>query len=221
MGFLVLRSDSIPKHILSGLRNSGLTFLAYNLVFGLSLPFIDNAAHIGGLVAGFVCGLLLSQPLDRVTVRNRAVRNLLMLVIGGGVLTAAIHWAPDPPPKPAARANLQNEAQRWLDSHNRSLHVFEDIARKHEGQVDGSQQTADDVEAQILPEVRAARERLDGLRTAGPKDQRTLDLLRQEADRMQRAWLQMVEAIRENDQGEFDEAQKQFRIFDPRLFRTQ
>jgi rhomboid protease GluP len=53
MGFVLLRGDSIPKGVLGRLRNSGLTFLFYNMIFGLSIPGIDMAAHLGGLAAGF------------------------------------------------------------------------------------------------------------------------------------------------------------------------
>ncbi|HVG25537.1 MAG TPA: rhomboid family intramembrane serine protease [Thermoanaerobaculia bacterium] len=33
-----------------------------NIIIGLSIPQIDNAAHIGGLVAGALLGMLLPQP---------------------------------------------------------------------------------------------------------------------------------------------------------------
>ena len=67
MGFVLLRGDSIPKSILGRLRNSGTSFLFYNLIFGFSIKGIDMAAHLGGLAAGFACGLILSQPLDQVS----------------------------------------------------------------------------------------------------------------------------------------------------------
>ena len=37
MGFVLLRGDSIPKSILGPLRNSGTSFLFYNLIFGFSI----------------------------------------------------------------------------------------------------------------------------------------------------------------------------------------
>lgn len=33
-----------------------------NIVIGLNIPQIDNAAHIGGLVAGMLLGALLPHP---------------------------------------------------------------------------------------------------------------------------------------------------------------
>ena len=50
----------IPKAAMQGTMRSLLTFVGYNLLFGLT-PGIDNSAHIGGLVAGLVMGGALSK----------------------------------------------------------------------------------------------------------------------------------------------------------------
>jgi len=50
----------IPKAAIQGTTRSLLTFVGYNLLFGLS-PGIDNSAHIGGLVSGFAMGAVLSK----------------------------------------------------------------------------------------------------------------------------------------------------------------
>ncbi len=42
------------------MRGGALAFVGYNMVFGLGVPGIDMAAHLGGLVVGFVCGLVLT-----------------------------------------------------------------------------------------------------------------------------------------------------------------
>lgn len=97
MGFVLLRGDSIPRGMLGSLRNSGLSFLFYNLIFGLSIPGIDMAAHAGGLAAGFVCGLVASQPLDRVSPLTRAWRNTAMLALGLAGLGLAWRAAPPAP----------------------------------------------------------------------------------------------------------------------------
>lgn len=52
----------IPKAAIQGTMRSLLTFVGYNLLFGLS-PGIDNSAHIGGLVAGLAMGAALSKHL--------------------------------------------------------------------------------------------------------------------------------------------------------------
>jgi membrane associated rhomboid family serine protease len=50
----------IAKAAIQGTMRSLLTFVGYNLLFGLS-PGIDNSAHIGGLVAGLAMGTALSK----------------------------------------------------------------------------------------------------------------------------------------------------------------
>jgi membrane associated rhomboid family serine protease len=52
---------SIPSSLVRPLRNSTLVLVLYPLAAGLSRTGIDNAAHLGGLMAGFLVGLALSR----------------------------------------------------------------------------------------------------------------------------------------------------------------
>jgi membrane associated rhomboid family serine protease len=81
LGLLLRGRGSIPAEALAQLRNSGLGFLFYNLLYGMMHSRIDNAAHIGGLVGGFLCGLVLGQPLAPAARAGRPVRN----VFAGGL----------------------------------------------------------------------------------------------------------------------------------------
>jgi hypothetical protein len=58
---LLRNPGSVPVPVLKHFSKSTLGFLAYNLAIGFVLhSFIDNAAHIGGLVAGFLVGFVLA-----------------------------------------------------------------------------------------------------------------------------------------------------------------
>jgi membrane associated rhomboid family serine protease len=58
LAFLVRRPGAIPTAVLKHFSRSTLAFVGYNLVFGFMMSsVIDNAAHIGGLIGGFLCGL--------------------------------------------------------------------------------------------------------------------------------------------------------------------
>jgi len=115
LGYMLLRGDSVPKSILGRVRSSGLTFLAINLAIGFSIRWIDNAAHIGGLAAGFICGALMSHSLDRTTKTSRAMRNLLTAVLGATALLAALSFAPK---KPADIAGIE---EKVLDAYNAAV----------------------------------------------------------------------------------------------------
>jgi rhomboid protease GluP len=62
LGCSVVRSHALPTSAWKPLRASVLTFIAYNIFFGLMSSGIDNAAHLGGLFTGGACGLILSRP---------------------------------------------------------------------------------------------------------------------------------------------------------------
>jgi rhomboid protease GluP len=91
MSFVMLRSDTVPKEVLSSLRNSGMMFLGFNLLIGFSMKGIDMAAHLGGLGLGVLCGVVMSQPIinDPAILRGRLWRNLVVLVGGAGLLVGS------------------------------------------------------------------------------------------------------------------------------------
>ncbi|MEM6469015.1 MAG: rhomboid family intramembrane serine protease [Planctomycetota bacterium] len=90
LGLIAFRRDTIPIPVLKHLSKSMMAFLVYNTVFGVIAPGIDMAAHIGGLIAGLACGLILSQPLTRDMVDRRKVRNAVIALAGGAV---SLLWA--------------------------------------------------------------------------------------------------------------------------------
>lgn len=57
--FLLLKKLPIPQILVrKNLRSMGF-FIFYNLLFGAANSHIDNSAHLGGLVAGFILGALI------------------------------------------------------------------------------------------------------------------------------------------------------------------
>jgi rhomboid protease GluP len=72
----------IPRAAGKGMLGSLLVFAGYNLVYGFLQPGIDNAAHIGGLAAGLVMGLLL--------IRRPKSRHLLLLAATALLVTGVL-----------------------------------------------------------------------------------------------------------------------------------
>jgi rhomboid protease GluP len=61
-GYLVARRDVTPGAILQLFSPPLLIYLAIDSLLGLLVPEVDGAAHIGGLITGFACGLAFSRP---------------------------------------------------------------------------------------------------------------------------------------------------------------
>ena len=78
LGFLALQRRELPGALLRRLLNGALVFVGFNIVYGLSRPGTDIAAHAGGLAGGFLCGLALSMPLTAQNVLRRRARNALV-----------------------------------------------------------------------------------------------------------------------------------------------
>jgi len=54
---------SIPKNVLRPLRYTSSLYIALTLFAGFSKTGVDNAAHIGGIAAGFLTGLAVCRPI--------------------------------------------------------------------------------------------------------------------------------------------------------------
>ena len=65
IGYLLREKRTIPGSLQKQLLRSALIFTAVTLFLGFTIPAIDNAAHLGGLVSGLLMGLLLAKPLVR------------------------------------------------------------------------------------------------------------------------------------------------------------
>lgn len=73
-------------------------FLAYSLLHGFTRDNVDNAAHLGGLVAGLLLGLLLLGPLDRrVPAGRRHGRAALAGVLAAAGVVYGVLATPLPP----------------------------------------------------------------------------------------------------------------------------
>jgi rhomboid protease GluP len=91
LAFVLNPASGVPPTIVATQRRSGIVFIAYNLFVGFTNHGIDNAAHLGGLVGGFVIGWLLSRPLD-VTAREQAPPRFALASILGSTVLLALGW---------------------------------------------------------------------------------------------------------------------------------
>jgi rhomboid protease GluP len=89
LGFSIRQRNVLPRPLLQPLWSQSVTFVIVNAVLGMSIPGIDLAAHLGGLVAGVLCSFAISQPLDApagsLSLRALLVTGLSAVIVYAGV----------------------------------------------------------------------------------------------------------------------------------------
>jgi rhomboid protease GluP len=58
------KPNALPPQLVASMRTSLLSFIGISLFMGFSVPNIDNAAHIGGLISGFALASVLAEKFD-------------------------------------------------------------------------------------------------------------------------------------------------------------
>ncbi len=205
LGFLIRHRGSIPAESLASLRKGALTFLGYNLLYGLR-PGVDMAAHLGGLATGFVLGLFLIQPPSTSSSSSTSGD----LTASGGVLTPASNWRVSVTvalglaliavpmialPKPD---DYLAEYKRLATMEEKDLALFTASLKQWQANQITPQQYADILEKQILPPWRAERESMEKLKVS--QDQAAMNRLLVEylTDREQ-GWQFTVDGLRAHD----------------------
>lgn len=128
-GVLVVRQKMIPKSVLVSLGKGIGAMIIFNLYYGFTKSGIDNAAHIGGLLVGFACGMILSHDLSDLyyeQVKPKFLMSLipifLIILVGGSVL-ARVRDAKIPDLKQVAlQVALDVDKNRKLAEENKKLY---------------------------------------------------------------------------------------------------
>jgi rhomboid protease GluP len=85
---------SVPRSALSGVLRSLGAFVVYNLIFGVAIPGIDNAAHIGGLITGLIVGAVVAllAPQQQQASRRAVIFLAVLIALAGGAMQVAHHY---------------------------------------------------------------------------------------------------------------------------------
>lgn len=160
LAFMVNPKTRLPASVVTAQRNSTLVFIAYNLANGAAHAGIDNAAHLGGLGAGFILGWLLARPLDLEERRDPFA--LWTMGIGvSAVLLVGLSW-PLTHPSPMERANRQFRADiRWVsEQENQALAAQHDLQVALNNEKITATDMAHRTDKEIVPRWRAMEDRL-------------------------------------------------------------
>lgn len=197
LGMLLRQHGAIPAEALVQLRNSGLLFLGYNLVFGMTQPNIDSAAHIGGLVAGFLWGLVLNQPLVPSARAGRPLRNILVAGLGAVLVLASIIVVNA---RHQEVSQVQAELDRFVRVEKKALDAINSAVTKAQRQELTDAAFADVIERDVLPEWRASRERLASLTKVPPTVHQHVSMVLEYMVQRQEGWEIFAEALREGNE---------------------
>jgi rhomboid protease GluP len=144
--FIVLRRGQLDPAFVQRTGRSLIAFIAINLYIGLSTPGIDISAHIGGLVAGFVAGVVLlagKRADTQRTARSIAIIAATLVVTAGALLVM---------PKPTDVNGLLSEFDQVQEACLTRLHQAADLP---------PEQLADALDHDILPRWRTLRADVD------------------------------------------------------------
>jgi rhomboid protease GluP len=142
-------AEAIPPSVQKSLRNSTLFFALVALASGFIISGIDNAAHVGGLIAGTCMGLAFQSPRRVVRILAPAVLAVLVILTGTGLARRATNV-------PVAEAKYW-ESMRWFLSREADVVqnwiALQELAR---GQKVSDDALADGIEKDVLPFWREA-----------------------------------------------------------------
>lgn len=200
LGFVVLRSDTIPAAVRNQMLKSMATFLILNLVVGMSVPQIDMAAHVGGFIGGIICGLILSQPLTLGILAKRKFRNLITVMAAAVILPLAFFALPKAP------IDINSEMQRLSLVENEIYDTFNvDQRLAATGGIDHVE-FADRIESNVLPAWIELREDVESLSTLEYADKGFMEKLLRYLRSREENWRLLIQGLREQDDSKIQRA---------------
>jgi rhomboid protease GluP len=192
LGFLVRSRGSIPKEVLQRLQKSAVVFIGYNVFYGLAQTGIDNAAHFGGIGAGFVLGLLAAQPLTLDARPKRLKRAVLaalpMLALIAGTARAL--------PK---AFNVQSEMASFEGVEKRLVERYDTAGKENRAGKLTDAGLADVLEKELVPEWHAERERMRGLDKVPGLRKQFVEPFRTYLAAREEHWTLLAKAVRTSD----------------------
>jgi rhomboid protease GluP len=150
-----------PRPMRLSMMKTGGLFVALNVGFYFSVPNIDLAAHIGGLVAGVAAGWILSHPMTREGLASRTRRGLTLSISTVFVLVIASTFYPlERMNVPLGHEELKPQIEALDTLRQDSLNVAKEIDEgRLNGQLTGDQ-AAVQIRTTLLPRWREYRERV-------------------------------------------------------------
>lgn len=194
--------DTFPVDILRPIRDTTLLYLGLSLYAGFKYQGIDNAAHLGGLAAGFVIGLAAARPITgESSFSRRDLRRLIQLLPVAAVVLAVGLWFAQ-----RASASMAGEGQYRRTAHwigvrepainrkfNAALSLDANDKQNHSVLIET-------LEKEVIPFWREAGDRLAAIQLSSNSSNRTtLETLQDLTDGRADAFQALDDGLRNND----------------------
>lgn len=212
LSYLWLERSRIQPGEFRWLFWAAIGFSVVTIVFGLLVPGIDNAAHIGGLVAGLLMGMLLIKSDENVVAiqqGGRVASGLLFVVL----VSAMVARIPPPAYRWSDEKQVRQEIGEFLEQDAAITRTWESVLQQGRRKGVSTDDLADVIESLVVERYEHSFEDLSAL----PKDARlpsaqTAERLRIYAEQRRDASREMVEGLRARDgkriQKALDDARK-------------
>lgn len=205
--YMADRSHGVPFAVMRAHRNSTVVFIAYSIVFGLIAPGVDNAAHLGGLAAGFAAGAALAP---RPATGRRGAAQLVAVPALAAVLVACL-WAALPAPGWTQRQQAAAEAamREFLDREAETVRLARTVLDPLKRGELPAKMAADRLDAEVVPRWEAAHRALSAVAVpeAAPAAPRLKLMLRYTAVRREML-SELAQGLRLDDTQRLEHANK-------------
>ena len=207
LAYLVFQPSSFPKGTAQMLLRSSLAFVAYNMIYGFSHSGISNSAHLGGLVGGFLLGLILSRPLD---LQRRAGQAMPRFVLGGLasilVISMGVYYLP--------KCDLDMNAERAFDAARKSFGTEEENVNKafsglldqaHKGVLSDADMALR-LESQVIPVWDKIENQISAINVSKDSASKSLhDMLVEFSHTRRDSYIALRDGLRNGDEKKLDE----------------
>ncbi|MCM8531242.1 MAG: rhomboid family intramembrane serine protease [Lentisphaeraceae bacterium] len=167
-GFLIVKRRDLPRTFYDEMKKNAFLFLGLNLAFGFSVPNIDMAAHLGGLVGGLIAALILSQNV----MQRKGMKSLVPTLIYT-LASAAVIWFSFKEIKKGFEVSFTNIDESLEQKHIEFKALFVENNVKLRKEEISVKEFIDSLEQKVLPELQFIKAKVLSARPFGMTDRQS------------------------------------------------
>jgi membrane associated rhomboid family serine protease/tetratricopeptide (TPR) repeat protein len=208
LAFLSHRHTLVPAAIVRAHWPSTVAFVLFNLANGALQPGIDNAAHVGGLVSGFIAGWILARPLDVEHRRHLSFDRILVAIVFIAVIGLAEARQARGVGSQLTIPEQYFRAHEWYaNGEAGNLRLWQQLAALSSAGTISDAELGQRFQSEILPFWQSASERLQTENQSIQGEQRQFALLVADFARLRLEWVRaLIDATEHNDTARAHEA---------------